>query len=64
MCGKLLEPMKKPVVKILRTHKDLLTNYFKAGKVYFRGIVESLNCESICLMRKDYGDRSYELLQT
>jgi transposase len=58
-----LEPIKK-FVRTLRNHEDLLMNYFKAGKLYNSGIVEGLNLRINLCMRKAYGYRSFELLQT
>lgn len=58
-----LEPMKK-FVRTLRNHEELLMNYFKAGKHYNSGIVEGLNLRINLCMRKAYGYRSFELLQT
>ena len=58
-----LDPMKK-FVKTLRAHEDLLMNYFIAGKLYSSGIVEGLNLRINLCMRKAYGYRSFDLLQT
>lgn len=58
-----LEPMKK-FVKTLRAHEELLMNYFKAGKAFSSGIVEGLNLRVNLCMRKAYGYRSFDLLQT
>ena len=58
-----LAPMKK-FVGTLRNHEDLLMNYFKAGKLYNSGIVEGLNLRINLCMRKAYGYRSFDLLQT
>jgi len=58
-----LAPMKK-FVRTLRNHEELLMNYFRAGKHYNSGIVEGLNLRINLCMRKAYGYRSFELLQT
>lgn len=58
-----LEPMKK-FVRTLRNHEELLMNYFKSNKHYNSGIVEGLNLRINLCMRKAYGYRSFELLQT
>jgi transposase len=58
-----LAPMKK-FVGTLRNHEELLMNYFKAGKLYSSGIVEGLNLRINLCMRKAYGYRSFDLLQT
>ena len=39
-------------------------NYFKASKLYNSGIVEGLNLRINLSMRKAYGYRSFDLLQT
>ena len=57
-----LEPMKK-FVRTLRSHEDLLMNYFKANKLYSSGIVEGLNLRINLCMRKAYGYRSFDLLK-
>ena len=54
----------KKFVGTLRNHADLLMNYFKANKLYSSGIVEGLNLRINLCMRKAYGYRSFELLQT
>ena len=58
-----LAPMKK-FVATLRSHEDLLMNYFKANKLYSSGIVEGLNLRVNLTMRKSYGYRSFDLLKT
>ncbi|MCX6867189.1 MAG: transposase, partial [Verrucomicrobia bacterium] len=42
----------------------LLMNYFIAGKLYSSGIVEGLNLRINLCMRKAFGYRSFDLLQT
>lgn len=37
-----IEPMKK-VERMLRTHRDLILNYFKVRKMFSGGIIEGLN---------------------
>jgi transposase len=37
-----IEPMKK-IARTLRTHRELLLNYFKARKEFSSGVVEGLN---------------------
>lgn len=54
----------KKFVGTLRNHEDLLINYFKANKLYSSGIVDGLNMRLNLCMRKGYGYRSFELLQT
>jgi len=57
-----LAPMRK-FVGTLRNHEALLMNYFKAGKLYNRRIVEGLNLRINLCMRKADGYRSFALLQ-
>jgi transposase len=57
-----IEPMKK-VAKMLRSHKDLILNWFKADGELSSGIVEGLNNKAKLTIRKAYGFRSVEHLQ-
>ncbi|MBL9179431.1 MAG: ISL3 family transposase, partial [Verrucomicrobiaceae bacterium] len=58
-----LEPMRK-VARMLRSHRELLGNYFKARKLYSSGVVEGLNLKCNLIKRRAYGLRSFEALQT
>jgi len=49
-----IEPMKK-VARTLRQHRDLILNYFRAQKLFSRGVVEGLNNKAKVTMRKSYG---------
>ena len=49
-----LEPMKK-IAQMLRAHRDLILNYFKAKKQLSCGVVEGLNNKAKVTMRKSYG---------
>jgi transposase len=53
-----IEPMKK-VAKMLRRHKPLLMNWFKAKGQFSSGIVEGLNTKAKLTTRKAYGFRTY-----
>jgi transposase len=53
-----IEPMKK-IAKMLRSHRELILNYFKAKKVLSSGIVEGLNNKAKVTMRKSYGFRTF-----
>ena len=53
-----IEPMKK-IAKMLRSHRDLILNYFKARQVISRGVVEGLNNKAKVTMRKSYGFRTF-----
>ena len=51
-------PMKK-IAGMLRTHRGLILNYFKARKVFSSGIIEGLNNKAKLTMRRSYGFRSF-----
>jgi transposase len=53
-----IEPMKK-VAKTLRSHRDLILNYFRAKKQFSSGVVEGLNNKAKLSMRKAYGYRTF-----
>jgi len=57
-----LEPMKK-VARMLRTHKPLILNWFKAKGELSCGAVEGLNLKAKLTMRKAYGFRTLRCLQ-
>lgn len=58
-----LEPMKK-VARTLREHESLLMNWFHAKGEISAGITEGLNNKAKLTMRKAYGFRSYEGIET
>jgi transposase len=58
-----LEPMRK-VARMLRAHRELLSNYFEARKLYSSGVVEGLNLKCNLIKRRAYGLRSFGALQT
>ena len=57
-----LGPMKK-VAKMLRSHKDLILNWFHAGGELSSGPVEGLNNKAKLTMRKAYGFRTIKCLK-
>ena len=57
-----IKPMKK-VARTLRSHRELILNWFKAKKRFSSGIVEGLNNKAKLTMRKSYGFRSPEILE-
>ena len=57
-----IEPLKK-VVKMLRTHRPLILNYFKAKKQFSSGVVEGLNNKVKVTMRKSYGFRTFRITE-
>lgn len=57
-----IEPMKK-VARMLRAHRGLLLNWFRARKKISSGAIEGLNAKLKLTMRKSYGFRTYETLE-
>ena len=57
-----ITPMKK-IAKMLRSHRGLILNYFKARKLFSSGIVEGLNTKAKLTMRKSYGFRTYRVTE-
>ena len=61
MCSR-IDPLKK-VVKMLRAHRPLILNYFRARKQFSSGIVEGLNNKVKVTMRKSYGFRTFRVTE-
>ena len=57
MCSK-IDPMKK-VARMLRRHRPLLLNWFRAKKQFSSGIVEGFNTKAKLTTRKACGFRTY-----
>ena len=57
-----IEPLKK-VVNMLRAHRPLILNYFKAKKQFSSGVVEGLNNKVKVTMRKSYGFRTFRITE-
>ena len=57
-----LKPMKK-VAKMLRAHRDLLLNWFRAKGQVALGAVEGFNNKARVTTKRAYGFRSYDLLE-
>ena len=53
-----IDPMKK-VARMLRSHRDLLLNWFRADKQISAGVVEGFNNKAKLTMRKAYGFRTF-----
>ena len=53
----------KNVVKMLRSHRALILNYFKAKKQFSSGVVEGLNNKVKVTMRKSYGFRTFRITE-
>lgn len=58
-----IDPMKK-VAKTLRSHRELILNWFLAGGKLSSGIVEGFNTKAKLTIRKAYGFRSYTAAET
>ena len=58
-----IEPRKK-VARTLRTHRELLLNWFEATGTISAGIVEGFNNKVKLTTRKSYGFRTYEAVET
>ena len=57
-----IEPMKK-VAWMLRRHKELILNWFRAKKEFSSGVVEGLNAKAKLTTRKAYGFKSFKTLE-
>ena len=55
-------PLKK-FVRTVRSHRELLLNYFRARKEFSSGIVEGLNNKAKVTMRKAYGYRTFKMTE-
>ena len=57
-----IEPMKE-IARTLRSHKELIKNWFKARNVISLGAVEGLNNKIKVVTRKSYGFKHAEVLE-
>jgi transposase len=57
-----IKPMKK-VAKMVRKHRALILNWFRAKGRISNGVVEGLNNKAKLTMRKSYGFKSAEILE-
>jgi transposase len=57
-----IRPMKK-IAATLRTHRELILNYFRARKRISSGVVEGLNNKAKLTMRKSYGFRTFHITE-
>ena len=57
-----LKPMKK-VAKMLRAHRPLLLNWFRARGAIALGCVEGFNNKAKVITKRSYGFRSYDMLK-
>ncbi len=58
-----IEPMKK-VARMLRTHEELLLNWFRAKGEISAAAVEGLNNKIRVVTRRSYGFRTYDAMET
>jgi transposase len=58
-----IDPM-KDIAKMLRSHRELILNWFRAKKRFNSGIVEGLNLKWNLTVRKSFGFRTSEALKT
>ena len=57
-----IEPMKK-VARMLRSHRELLLNWFRAKKTISSGVIEGLNNKLKLTTRKSYGFRTFRVAE-
>ena len=57
-----LEPMKE-VARMLRNHRELILNWFRAKGEISNGIVEGLNGKAKVTIRKSYGYRTFRVME-
>lgn len=57
-----IDPMKK-IAKMLRRHRELILNYFRAKKQFSSGVVEGLNNKAKVTIRKSYGFRTFRIAE-
>ena len=57
-----IQPMKQ-VAKMLRKHRELILNWFRAKKAFSSGIVEGLNAKAKVATRKAYGYKTFKTLE-
>jgi transposase len=57
-----IEPMKK-VAAMIRNHRELILNWFRAKKAFSSGVVEGLNGKAKLAMRKAYGYKTFKMLE-
>ena len=57
-----IEPMQK-VARMLRGHRELILNWFRAKKAFSSGVVEGLNAKAKVTTRKAYGFKIFQTLE-
>lgn len=65
-CGKTMrsriEPMKE-VARMLRSHRELLLNWFRAKRTISSGVIEGLNNKLKLTTRKSYRFRTFRVAE-
>lgn len=51
------------VARLLRGHRELILNWFRAKKVFSSGVVEGLNAKAKVTIRKAYGFKVFKTLE-
>lgn len=57
-----IDPMKK-VASMVRNHRELILNWFRAKKAFSSGVVEGLNGKAKVATRKAYGYKTFRMLE-
>jgi transposase len=57
-----LEPIKK-VARMLRSHEELLFNYFRARREFTNAVTEGLNHKARVALARSFGHRTFRILQ-
>jgi transposase len=57
-----IEPVKR-FARTVRTHRELLLNYFRAKKQFSSGVIEGLNNKAKVTLRKAYGYRTFRIAE-
>ena len=57
-----IEPLKK-FARTVRSHRELMLNYFRARKQFSSGVIEGLNNKAKVTMRKAYGYRTFRIAE-
>lgn len=58
-----IEPMKK-VAGMLRRHRELILNWFRAKRAISAGVVEGFNNKARCTTKRAYGFRTFQAIET
>ncbi|MET0217895.1 MAG: transposase [Burkholderiales bacterium] len=53
----------KKFARTVRSHRELLLNYFRARKEFSSGVIEGLNNNAKVTMRNAYGYRSFRIAE-